>query len=125
MTALGMDDEQIESVIAQAEYERGARTVAATRTRKDALSTVALNGHVYDTNARAILSITKTVRLAEEKNAAETTTANWRLADNTSRLTTLAELRQLLALDDAQFVDVWDQFNAWLAGDRDTAFKVV
>lgn len=60
---------------------------------------------------------------AETIGAQETDTTSFRLADNTWRETSLAELRQVLCVFIARKRDIWNQFAQWDATDKLEAFK--
>lgn len=124
MTALGMSDEQIESVLNQLEFEKTKLEQKAKLTRISALNFVEFDGVVFDADTEALSNIAKTIHIAENMDYKETYTHLWRLADNTTRLTTLAELREVLLAHDAKYINVWDQFNEWVAGDKSTAFTI-
>lgn len=122
MIELGLSEEQIESILNQEQYEKIKFEKEATITRKKALSTLVLDGFSYDTNTEALENINRAIRIADAKNYDETQLFSWRLANNTSRETTVSELREILTMHDDKCVDIWNQFNAWLAGDKTTKF---
>lgn len=119
-----MSDEQIESVLNQLEFEKTKLEQKAKLTRISALNFAELKGAVFDADTEALANIAKTIRIAENMDYKETYTHLWRLADNTTRLTTLAELREVLLAHDEKYINVWYQFNEWVAGDKSTAFTI-
>ena len=124
MKSIGMTDEQIESVLNQLEFEKTQLEQEAKLTRISALNFVEFEGAVFDADTEALSNISKTIRIAESMGYKETDTHLWRLADNTTRHTTLAELREVLLSHDAKYINVWYQFNTWVAGDKSTAFAI-
>lgn len=56
--------------------------------------------------------------------ADDTDSQAWRLADNTFRTTTLAELKEVLAAYIARKKLIWQQFAEWCEGDMSEAFSV-
>ena len=68
--------------------------------------------------------IRKVINDAETISSAETDTAMFRLADNTWRETSLAELREVLIAFVIRKRDIWQQFGVWDASDKLTAFEV-
>lgn len=67
--------------------------------------------------------IRRVINDAETIEAAETDTTQFRLADNTWRETSLAELREVLRVFIARKRDIWTQFAQWDATDKLTAFS--
>jgi len=122
MLALGMNAEQIESVLNQMEFGKSQLEGKAKLTRDQALSVIELSGAKYDATSAALENITRTIRIADSFGYAEDKATGWRLANNTTRQTTLAELREIVALHDDKYVSVWNQFNEWVAGDKSEAF---
>ncbi|KJY84833.1 hypothetical protein TW81_02235 [Vibrio galatheae] len=68
------------------------------------------------------VDIRKVINDAETIGVSEVETEMFRLADNSWRETTLAELRQVLAAHVVRKRDVWAQFGAWDAGDKTEPF---
>lgn len=68
--------------------------------------------------------IRKVIGDAEIIGAGETETEIFRLADNTWRETTLAELRQVLAAHVARKRGIWAQFGAWDNGPKTEPFVI-
>ncbi|MFM2589465.1 hypothetical protein [Vibrio sp. TBV020] len=62
---------------------------------------------------------------AETIGATENETEMFRLADNSWRTTTLAELRQVLAAHVVRKRDVWAKFGAWDAGEKTKPFTYI
>ncbi|WP_417880310.1 hypothetical protein [Vibrio sp.] len=62
--------------------------------------------------------IRRVINDAETINAQETDTTQFRLADNSWRDTSLAELREVLRVFIARKRDIWDQFAQWDATDK-------
>lgn len=104
----------------------------AKMTRESAIqnfhSVVALDGAEFDADEKALGNINRAIRFGESNNLPETTEQEWRLADNSWRMTTLAEIRELKFLVeqaiDTHFQNVWTQFNAWDSGDKSQPFEV-
>lgn len=67
--------------------------------------------------------IRRVINDAETIEATETDTTQFRLADNTWRETSLAELREVLRVFIARKRDIWTQFAQWDATDKLTAFS--
>ncbi|MFH0267231.1 hypothetical protein [Vibrio rumoiensis] len=67
--------------------------------------------------------IRRVINDAETIDAQETDTTQFRLADNTWRETSLAELRQVLCVFIARKRDIWNQFAQWDATDKLEAFS--
>lgn len=61
---------------------------------------------------------------AEAIGSAETDSTTFRLADNTWRETTLAELRTVLVAFIERKKSVWEQFSTWDSGDKTEEFEV-
>lgn len=68
--------------------------------------------------------IRKILQDAEITNATDTDSVMFRLADNSWRETTLAELKQVLAAHVARKREVWAHFNEWDSGDKSQPFEV-
>lgn len=77
----------------------------------------------YDKSAKD--EILQTISEAGLLGVADDKTAPWRLLDNSFRDTSLADLRQIVALGAARKEAVWMQFRAWSEGEKSTAFEVV
>lgn len=69
------------------------------------------------------VDIRKVINDAETIGVSEVETEMFRLADNSWRETTLAELRQVLAAHVVRKRDVWAQFGVWDAGDKNEPFS--
>lgn len=67
--------------------------------------------------------IRRVINDAETIEAAETDTTQFRLADNTWRETSLAELREVLRVFIARKRDIWTQFAQWDSTDKLEAFS--
>ncbi len=67
--------------------------------------------------------IRRVINDAETIEAAETDTTQFRLADNTWRETSLAELREVLRVFIARKRDIWTQFAQWDETDKLEAFN--
>ena len=76
---------------------------------------------LYQMDYAALANIERAKRKAERTN---TTSAMWRLNDNTWRETTLDELNLLIELADERFEAVWLAFHEWDAGDKSEPFVV-
>lgn len=68
--------------------------------------------------------VRKVLQDAEITSALDTDSVMFRLADNSWRETTLADLKQVLSAHVARKRDVWAQFNAWDSGDKSAPFEV-
>ncbi|MFV0449454.1 MAG: hypothetical protein ACK5MF_13515 [Vibrio sp.] len=67
--------------------------------------------------------VRRVINDAETIGAQETDTTQFRLADNSWRETSLAELRQVLTIFIARKRSIWEQFATWDATDKLEAFK--
>lgn len=68
--------------------------------------------------------IRKVIGDAETVSALDTDIEMFRLANNTWRETTIAELRQVLAAHVARKRSIWSQFGAWDNGTKDSPFTI-
>ncbi len=87
-------------------------------------SPIECNGSIFDIDTKSRDNIGVALRKADRNGYPDTEIRDWRLADNTWRETTLAELKQLLELYDVRFESVWYQFNIWDDGDKQEPFEV-
>jgi len=70
-------------------------------------------------------NIGDTINGAEYLGTAVDATVEWILADNSTRDTTVAELKQVFAAYCTRMMAVYQQFNAWRSGDQTAAFEYV
>ena len=88
---------------------------------------VSENITVYDAEwqvANDAEDIRKVIGDAETIDASEEDSVTFRLADNSWRETTLAELRDVLKAHIARKQDVWNQMAVWDFGDKQEPFEV-
>ena len=67
--------------------------------------------------------IKRAIRVAEFNGLPDTTELNWILADNTIRVTTIAELKVVLTAKAYREKDIFAQYTQWRAGSMATPFK--
>ena len=102
-------------------------------TRDDAIEsykgTVEFDGSLFDSSGVSLNNINRAIRIAERDDLEETYLHSWRLADNSWRDTTLAELREVKKLIeqdlDRIFESVWLQFIEWDFGDKKSTFTFI
>ncbi len=102
-------------------------------TRDDAIESykgaVTFDGAEFDSNGNSIDNINRAIRMAERDGLEETHSHTWRLADNSWRDTTLAELREIKKLIeqdlDRIFESAWLQFSDWDSGDKKSPFTFI
>lgn len=75
-----------------------------------------LDGALYQMDSDSYVHISTAIGIAERNGEDDTATREWRLADNTWRTTSLAELKQLRTEHDTRFEHAWNAFYVWDSG---------
>jgi hypothetical protein len=84
---------------------------------------LSLSGAEYQMTDSSIANIERAIRIAERESLPDSTVRKWRLADNTWRDTTLAEIKKLQIDYDNRFQAVWQAYNLWTEGDQAEDFN--
>ena len=93
----------------------------AKATRDAALvADIEFDGVMFQYNS----GLLETVNEAAILGMGDDTAKKWRLADNSFRVTTLAELKGIVGFAALRKADIWDQFEQWHEGDKLEPFTV-
>ncbi|AUR86623.1 hypothetical protein NVP1087A_42 [Vibrio phage 1.087.A._10N.261.45.F9] len=108
-------------------WVKGAHQIAqqAKQTRDTAISADIIALEVEWQMLDDASDVRKVLQDSEITNAVDSDSVQFRLADNSWRTTTLAELKQVLALHVSRKREVWAQFNEWDDGDKSQPFEVI
>jgi len=125
MLALGMNEEQIESVLNQMEFETKQNDVKAKVLRDSAIeSDIEVNGLTFQVGRAARDNINEAINKCIRTGLPETESSNWIMADNSVATVTFADLKTVMNGYATRMADIYQQYALWRAGDKKQAFSL-
>jgi len=124
MINLGMDDDQIESVYRQRDFELQQHQEIAKNTRDAAIgANINIAGHAFQVGPKARDNINEAINKCQRDELPDSETRNWILADNAVAAVTFANLKDVMNAYAARMDVIYQDYATWRAGDKKEPFS--
>ncbi len=122
---LGMDEEQIESMQNQLDYEVEVNQSKAKAVRDAEINAdIEVSGYQWQVDAKGRDNLNEAINKCLRNDLPDTESRSWIMADNIVADVTFADLKQVMDAYAERMDFIYQQYAVWRAGDRKEAFAL-